>query len=200
MWLHVSGYTLIDPVQTQRTIEIMKIGSDLHIPISLDTGLDPVLKQQKAFLKAARCSRVIISGIEEGKALFNTTEIEKICTCFHQLGPEWVAIKMGEQGSILSDGTALHSIQPFNVQAVDTTGAGDAYSAGLIFGHIHGLKPTQAGLAASVLSALAITCSGAGGNLPGKEDLVEFLRERLKVNGKDIPGEEMHELLNLFNQ
>jgi sugar/nucleoside kinase (ribokinase family) len=70
-------------------------------------------------------------------------------------------------------------LDAFPVRAVDTTGAGDAFHAGLIHGLLlAGWSLRRAGLFASALAALNCTALGARGGLVGQDDVVRFLQGR----------------------
>ncbi len=46
---------------------------------------------------------------------------------FLELGAEIVAVKLGKRGCYVTDGKESHMIEAYQVEAVDTTGAGDAF-------------------------------------------------------------------------
>ena len=45
-----------------------------------------------------------------------------------------VAVKLGEKGCYVTDGIQSHQVQPYRTKATDTTGAGDAFCAGFLYG------------------------------------------------------------------
>ena len=53
------------------------------------------------------------------------------------MGVKIVAVKLGSQGCYVTDGQERLRIEPFKVKAVDTTGAGDAFCAGFLYGLIN---------------------------------------------------------------
>ena len=67
---------------------------------------------------------------------------------------------MGAKGSLLREGDRLVEVPAFPVQAVDTTGAGDMYAAGLLYGLTHGLPLETTGRLASYLSAQVVAKLG----------------------------------------
>ncbi len=85
-----------------------------------------------------------------------------------------VFVKLGSRGSavITSDGRVV-GVPPFKVsRVVDTTGAGDGFNAGAIFGLLRGLKPPEAARVGNALGAYV--CSGLGArHLP--KDLRDLL-------------------------
>ena len=71
-----------------------------------------------------------------------------------------VAVTDGEHGSMVSfDGEVL-KITPNRVSVVDTTGAGDAYAAGLLYGITSGRTVRESGMIASFFSAKVVTQIG----------------------------------------
>ena len=109
--------------------------------------------------------------VEGGEAAFDA---------FRQRAPEvTVAMSMGAQGSWLGRGDRRVHIDAFPVQAVDTTGAGDALHAGLIYGLLlMEWNLRRAGLFASALAALNCTALGARGGLVGRDEVLQFLQSR----------------------
>lgn len=73
---------------------------------------------------------------------------------------EGVAVTDGERGSMISFNDEIIKIAPNMVAAVDTTGAGDAYAAGLLYGISRGLPARQSGMIASLYSAQVVTQIG----------------------------------------
>src|SRR5207248_10144959 len=78
-----------------------------------------------------------------------------------------VAVTMGADGSrIVADGTDAH-IPAIGVEVVDTTGCGDAYSAGFIVGLCRGWDPVRAGWLGTAAAALCAQGLGSDATLTG---------------------------------
>jgi len=82
-------------------------------------------------------------------------EVQKVC--------QIAALTRSEKGSvILEDGGKVHEIQADKVdELVDTTGAGDLYSSGFLYGHTHGLDLPTCGKLGSIAAAEVISHVGA---------------------------------------
>jgi sugar/nucleoside kinase (ribokinase family) len=64
------------------------------------------------------------------------------------------AVKMGKDGAWIAHGGKLHRILPGRVaRVVDTTGAGDAWAAGFLYGYLRGIALPAAGALGSALGA-----------------------------------------------
>jgi hypothetical protein len=72
-----------------------------------------------------------------------------------------VALTLGKHGSILMNDGQTIPIEGVDVEAVDTTGAGDMYAAGVLYGITHGLTWKQAGHLASHAAARVVSQLGA---------------------------------------
>ncbi|WP_440992227.1 carbohydrate kinase family protein [Haloarchaeobius baliensis] len=86
------------------------------------------------------------------------------------------ALTRGEDGALLLDGDDVVAVPAFRVDAVDTTGAGDAFSAGLVDAWIlDGKSAAEAGRFAAAVAAENCLGEGARGGLPGRDVVVERL-------------------------
>jgi len=94
------------------------------------------------------------------------------------LGPHSAVITLGAEGALAADPGGWTRIPAFQVNAIDTTGAGDAFSGGLAVALARGSATlADAVRYASAAGALAATRLGAQPSLPTAAELDRFLRE-----------------------
>jgi sugar/nucleoside kinase (ribokinase family) len=74
---------------------------------------------------------------------------------------EIIALTRSEKGSVIVNGADYHIIDPVKVKVVDTTGAGDLYAAGFLFGYTRGGDLVTAGRLGSLAAAEVISHVGA---------------------------------------
>ena len=91
-------------------------------------------------------------------------------------GAGTVIITLGEQGALVCDGTAVVHFEAFPVDAVDSTGAGDAFNGALAVGLAAGGSVEQIIPLASAAAALTCTRRGAQDALPTRQDVERFLQ------------------------
>ena len=72
-----------------------------------------------------------------------------------------VALTLGENGSLLMHDGQVVPVEGVGVNAIDTTGAGDMYAAGLLYGITNGLSWKQAGHLASNVAGKIVSQLGA---------------------------------------
>lgn len=89
-----------------------------------------------------------------------------------------VALKRGSQGVLLLvDGSAPKMIPAPQVDAVDTTAAGDAFNGAFATGLMLGMDPYEAGRFACGAAALSVTRKGAQPSLPARAEVEDMLRK-----------------------
>ncbi len=90
-------------------------------------------------------------------------------------GPQAVVLKLGARGALLCTPTGEAWVVPFRVPVVDTTGAGDAFTAGLIVAMVEGQALPQAVRFANAAGALAVTQMGTMNAMPTREQVQALL-------------------------
>lgn len=143
---HTSGYELLtNPKKTKKTIEYAKrkgaiISFDLSDPIV-------VIKHRPDLEKILAQTDILFATLEEAKELTgiygekSIKELKNIC--------QKVALKMGSKGSIVSDNKTTHQIKSKRIKVINTCGAGDAYTAGFLYGQILQFPIEQCGFLAN---------------------------------------------------
>jgi len=129
-------------------IEAAKIGKKYEIPVILNPGMliiEQGLKNIKPLLE--KIDILILSQsefqtlIEQNIDDWNQKSIKDQTDFLLDLGIKIVIITTGKRGAVILTPHNYRSIPPIEVsQVVDTTGAGDAFSAGFIYGFIQNLS------------------------------------------------------------
>ncbi len=92
-------------------------------------------------------------------------------------GVKHVVITLGEQGALLVNADSQTHFPAVQVRPVDTTGAGDAFNAGLAVALAYGSSIEQAVESAIVTGAMAVTKEGVIPSLPRREAVLAFLSD-----------------------
>ena len=90
-----------------------------------------------------------------------------------------IVVKKGKDGCLIKE-RAGHflTIPSFDVELIDTTGAGDGFNVGFIFALLNNLTLEEAGIVGNAIGALVIQKKGAMTSLPYRNDLEEFLAKQ----------------------
>lgn len=105
---------------------------------------------------------ILLANQREAETLFESDDLEEIAVRARQLAP-LTAVTRSEKGSILAprDGDIVEVAAVKPEKLVDTTGAGDAYAAGLLFGLSRGLDLARCGALGAMAASEAISHFGA---------------------------------------
>lgn len=103
---------------------------------------------------------------------------EEIACALVQRGVQQVVMTLGEKGALLVTSSACASFAAMPVQAVDTTGAGDAFNAGLATALAWGARLEDAVQFAVVIGGMAVTREGVIPSLPRRDEVLRFYRQR----------------------
>ncbi|MEM1536790.1 MAG: carbohydrate kinase family protein [Candidatus Bathyarchaeia archaeon] len=87
------------------------------------------------------------------------------------MGVKVIAVKLGSRGCYVTDGVESHQIEAFNVEVVDTTGAGDAFCAGFLYGLLNNKSLKECGKLGNFVASRCIMRMGARAGLPRLEEL-----------------------------
>jgi ribokinase len=91
--------------------------------------------------------------------------------------PRAVIVTLGARGCMLKQRESTELFPAVNVKAVDTTAAGDAFIAGMIWSLSEGKSLRESVRVASEVAAYAVTILGAQSSLPTREEFEHFRRQ-----------------------
>jgi sugar/nucleoside kinase (ribokinase family) len=87
----------------------------------------------------------------------------------------WLSVTLGTDGAMLLDGDRLHHVPAFDVDSVDTTGAGDIFRGAFIYALLRGQGPADVLRFAVAAAGLGCTKEGAIDSVPALEDVERAL-------------------------
>lgn len=97
---------------------------------------------------------------------------------FLQKGIKQVVITLGEMGAVWLHGETAEFFSAYKVKAVDTTAAGDSYTAAIAVALAEGNSMPEALRFAAQTAAIAVTRSGAQSSLPSREEVAAFAKQQ----------------------
>lgn len=127
----------------------------------------------------------------EGCAFTGATNPETICEKMHDLYPKAVIVlTLGSDGVVYFDGENRFFHGIYQVQAVDTTAAGDTFAGFFLAGIAAGITPQICLELASKASALAVSKPGASDSIPTMEEVLSAsLTEKARGKWQNINQE-----------
>ena len=165
-----------------------KIGKNRNIPVILNPGMLIIDQGFDSIKKLLENINVLILSQKEFKTLFNSkeeilseTSIKESSKALFDLNIEVIVVTLGKRGAYLLTPQYNILIQPLKLAKIlDTTGAGDAFSAGFIFGLIQNLSLEFEHLKNDVkignyVAGMCIQKLGARNGIPSRKELNDFL-------------------------
>ncbi len=106
-----------------------------------------------------------------GRPAGDTEEAVEAARTAVKRGARSAVVTLGSAGAVLAEGESVHRVEPQRVQAVDATGAGDAFVGALAAALAAGATLVEAAELAGAAGAAAVTKPGAQASLPRPDDL-----------------------------
>jgi ribokinase len=166
--LHLSSFVGEKSFRAQK-----KVLSSLPegVKISFDPGSLYAQKGFSAIEPIIQNSFVMMPNAVELKLITGESDIPEGAAMLIGAGVKIVAVKLGDKGCYVTNGEEKKTIAPFKVPVVDTTGAGDAFNAGFLYGLIQNKTLGECGRIGNFVAAKSVMKMGARDGLPKEEDL-----------------------------
>ncbi|MBP1640481.1 MAG: PfkB domain protein [Bacteroidetes bacterium] len=150
---HIEGYLVQNYDLIRTAINTAKAAG---LTVSLDLASFNVVEANIDFLKEIIPDKVdiVFANEEEAKALTG----KELQEALHELGNmcSVAVVKIGKDGSLIKHGDDVIRVQGFEANCVDTTGAGDIYAAGFLYGFANDLPLEMSGRIGSYLAARVV--------------------------------------------
>jgi len=132
-FMHVAGYFVLPGLLQPDFAEALARVQETDVFISLDVVRSPAMKDPETLWNILPHLNLFMCNLQEAKILTGASDPEVAASEFLKKGVPSVIIKLGADGCWLAEGDKALHIPGFPVkQVVDTTGAGDAFAAGLM--------------------------------------------------------------------
>ena len=116
---------------------------------------------------------------EDSAHLFGETPLEDVLDRVVGERPRFAVAKLGADGCLIKSETGERwQIPAWRIDAVDATGAGDAFSAGFVLSLLREAGLNEAGRFANAVGALTTTGVGAVAPQPSHAEVRAFMEER----------------------
>ncbi|MBT4650913.1 adenosine kinase [Candidatus Woesearchaeota archaeon] len=174
--LHLEGYQIEGPTKEtiMHAIELAKKHNTL---VSIDLADPGLIRRNKEFLKDLVMNHADIVFVNEKEAKeFTGLEPEEALNEIAK-HTKVAVVKLGKEGSLISSEGMITMIDAHLVEAVDTTGAGDSYAAGFLYGYTNELNIEQSGKLGSLLASKVVAQKGVGLKDINADELKEKVNE-----------------------
>ena len=135
--------------------------------------VEPELLAKVSIVTPNEVEASILTGVK----VVDAQSAQKAADWFFGHGVQSVVITMGGMGAFVSDGKRSELTPAFKVNAVDTTGAGDAYNGGFVTALSEGNDIFAAARFAAATAALSVQKMGTTPSMPTRAEIDEFLKQ-----------------------
>jgi len=184
--LFIAGSLLMPALDGEPTARVLKRAKELGKYTILDTAWDATGRWLSAIGPCLPYLDLFIPSMEEAKMLSGKDNVEDMAKVFLNSGTQNVVIKCGANGCYMKNSTEEHYLQGFQVDAIDTNGAGDSFVAGFITGLLNQWNFKRCGQFANAVGAHCVTALGASSGIRNKEEIMLFMENRSNDNDTQI--------------
>ena len=166
----------VNPVRSS-LFYALELAKKYKLIVSFDPNLRPALMKKDTLFwvkKALKYTDLFLPSEEE---LFLITQKRNLDEAVKSLRIEKIIVTRGEKGAILYEKNKKVSFKGFKVKVLDTTGAGDAFSAGISVGILKKYKGKKLLKFANAVAAISVQKIGAISSLPTLKEVEKFLEK-----------------------
>ncbi|MEJ2695966.1 MAG: PfkB family carbohydrate kinase [Candidatus Sulfobium sp.] len=166
-------FLLLDGLMKEASLQAAKGARRRNIPVMLDAG-----SARPGLLEIAAHADYLVASGTFAKGSGWDLSPEFLAGMKNELGLSALTVTLGENGSITVSDDAVDRVPAFAVHAVDTTGAGDVFHGGYIYGLLRGWTIRNTVTFASALAAMKCRKMGGREGIPGLDEVRAFLKQR----------------------
>lgn len=175
-FLKHSVFLLLDGLMKDSSLYAAKKAKSMNIPVMLDAG-----RLREGMLDIATFCDYVVASEEFAKDLGWSENPEIFWKKLKKLRLNTVTITLGDRGSITFLKDKYFYIPAFRIDTVDTTGAGDVFHGGYIFGTLQGWNIMHTVRFASACAAMKCSKIGGRRGIPSLDEVLGFLEEKKDI-------------------
>jgi sugar/nucleoside kinase (ribokinase family) len=158
--LHLTGYGLLREGSRPAMLRALELARERGMSVSVDPSSAAPLAAEPAFLGWVARAGLLLPNADEARVLTGEADPARAARALAGGGRE-VVVTLGAEGALWSDGDRVLRAPAAAAEVVDTTGAGDAFAAGLLAARADGAEPAEQLAAGCARAARAVGVRGA---------------------------------------
>jgi sulfofructose kinase len=172
-FLSNADFLLIDGLMTEASFHAVRKAREKNVPVMLDAG-----RVREGMTELAHLCDYVVASEEFGRELVSGSgqfDAETAVRYMQSFGARASTITLGDRGSITIAGDEIFRTPAFRVEVVDTTGAGDVFHGGYIYGLLNRWNIKDVVRFASAFAALKCMQLGGRSGIPSLTEVQAFL-------------------------
>lgn len=175
--LYIAGSLIMHKLDGKPLTKILKYAKENNTQTVLDTVWDATNQWGKIINPYLPYLDIFAPSLEEAKRISNLENEEDILKHFRKLGAKNIILKLGEKGSVSYINNDITYHKATKVKAIDTTGAGDSFMAGLLTGLANNFNIHKAIKLGNIVGSHCVLSIGASTNIPKLQDIIKLVEE-----------------------
>jgi ribokinase len=159
--LHLTGYGLLREGSRAAARRALALALERDMTVSVDPSSAAPLAAEPAFLDWVAGASLLLPNADEARVLTGEADPERAARALAGPAGREVVVTLGAHGALWSDGERVVRATADAAEVVDSTGAGDAFAAGLLVARAGGAEPAEQLAAGYALAARAVAVRGA---------------------------------------
>lgn len=174
--LHMGSYFL-QPRVRKNLPALYERAKQLGMSTSLDAGWDEAGRWNDGLEEILRFTDFFFPNDKEACAIADTDDVLKAASRIARMGAN-VFIKCGPDGAVLCarGSEEPRRFPPYRTRALDSTGAGDSFNAGVLYAFLHGLPLDACARYGNAAGAVSVTRPGGTTACPNLREVEETIR------------------------
>jgi len=158
IWFWSFVYSELYREETHKMVKEAKDrGYAVFLDLNYKPSTPPTTHEMTELKKALKHVDVLLPNLYDAEILVGKMPIEESAHHLLALGPKLVAVKAGKQGSYVASDRGGYRSPAYQVNVLDTTGAGDMYGGAFTYGWLRGWEPKRIALFANAAAAYGIS-------------------------------------------
>jgi sulfofructose kinase len=169
-FLRESDFLLLDGLMVEASLHAAARARERGIPVMLDAG-----RLRKGMLDITAFCDYLVASEEFARDIGWKLTASELAKRREELGCKVLTVTRGERGSITVSDQVFLRVPAFDVETADTTGAGDVFHGGFIYGLLRGWELKEIIVFASAVAAMKCTKIGGRTGIPSLSEVRAFL-------------------------
>lgn len=159
--------------------DLMAKAKKLGKTVSLDSGWDPEWLHSNEITEQIQLADVFLPNLKEAQVITGKQDVYEVLDILSNL-TSTVVVKLGEDGAICKSNGKVYASKAFYANPIDSTGAGDCFVAGFLYGWLKQFDIDCCLQIANFCGSSSVTSVGGFTGAPTEQQLYEGLLDKVQ--------------------
>lgn len=174
--MYVGGYCLLESLSPDRVVRLFRVAREAGVATMLNVVLSESTDTTAWLEPVLPWTDYFFSNGDEAERITGQSDAMKQAEALRAMGVKTAVVTLGQHGAILFGPDYRLRAGVYPVQPIDSTGTGDAFAAGFLYGVLHGEDIQQCLRLGTAMGASCVRSMGATTGVFSAAELKEFVR------------------------